>query len=105
MCNRLAHVLYVRAGIETEKLKLSRNLYLKEARYRMRNEGNHKTVKAMDAAMALDPEIKKMQHSELQLDVKAVALDAVIKGYESIIKAASREMSRRGVEAGNTSRD
>ena len=56
--------------------------------------------------MILDPEIKKLEKRALNEDVKAVALDAVLKkGYESIIKAASREMSRRGVEAGNTSRD
>jgi len=71
----------------------------------MRHEGEHKTVKALESAMTLDPEIKKMEHKMMKLDVKAVALDAVIKGYESIVKAASREMSRRGIEAGNVSRD
>jgi len=59
----------------------------------------------LESAMILDPEIKKLEKRANKLDVKAVALDAVIKGYESIIRAASREMSRLGVEAGNVSRD
>lgn len=105
LCNRLAHALYVRSEIEGQKLVLSRSLHIKQARFRMRHEGEHKTVKALESAMTLDPEIKKMEHKMMKLDVKAVALDAVIKGYESIVKAASREMSRRGIEAGNVSRD
>lgn len=55
--------------------------------------------------MVLSKPIKQMSKQLLQLEIKAVALDAVIKGYESIIRAASREMSRRGIERENTSRD
>lgn len=55
--------------------------------------------------MILDPEIRKLEKTANKLDVKATALDAVIKGYESIVRAASREMSRRGIEASNVSRD
>ena len=105
VCNRLAHLLYVRGGIEAEKLNLSRRIHLAHARYRLRHEGEYKTVKMLESAMILDPEIKKLEKRANKLDVKAVALDAVIKGYESIIRAASREMSRLGVEAGNVSRD
>ena len=84
---------------------LTRRIQLAHARYRLRHEDEYKTVRMLESAMILDPEIKKLEKRALQEDVKAVALDAVLKGYESIIKAASREMSRRGVEAGNTSRD
>jgi hypothetical protein len=62
-------------------------------------------MKSMEAAMSLSKPIKKMGRDLLRLEIRAVALDAVIKGYESIIRAASREMSRRGIEQGNTSRD
>lgn len=104
-CNRLAHALYVRAQVETEKLPLERKLHIEQARYRIRHESDFKTVKALEAAMSLDKRIKQMQNEILTLEVREVALDAVIKGYESIIRAASRDMSRRGIEAGNTSRD
>lgn len=87
------------------KLPLERRLHLAQARYRMRREGDFKTVKALDAHMALDSTIKPMQKKISQLEVREVAMDAVIKGYESVVRAASREMSRRGIEAGNTSRD
>ena len=104
-CIRLAHALYIRAEIETQRLPLERRLHLAQARYRLRREGDFKTVKMLDSAMSLDSGIKKMTKQISQLEVKEIALDAVIKGYESIIKAASRDMSRRGIEAGNTSRD
>ena len=55
--------------------------------------------------MSLSDPMKKLSHRLLKLEIRAVALDAVIKGYESIIRAASREMSRRGIEQGNSSRD
>ena len=50
--------------------------------------------------MSLSDPMKKLSHRLLKLEIRAVALDAVIKGYESIIRAASREMSRRGIEQG-----
>lgn len=105
LCNRLAHALYVRAGVETERLTLTRRIHLAQARFRLKHEDEYKTVKMLDSAMILDKEIRKLDKRANQLDVKAVALDAVVKGYESIIRAASREMSRRGIEANNVSRD
>jgi hypothetical protein len=104
-CNRLAHALYLRSQLEAERLTLSRRIHLAHARYRLKHEGEYKTVKMLESAMILDPEIKKLEKHALQIDVKSVALDAVLKGYESIAKAASREMARRGMEAGNVSRD
>lgn len=55
--------------------------------------------------MSLDGKIRELEDEISMLEVKEIAFDAVIKGYESIIRAASRDMSRRGIEAGNTSRD
>lgn len=105
LCNRLAHAYYVRSQLETESLTIERRKHLAEARYRVQHEGDYKTMKSMEAAMSLSKPIKKMGRDLLRLEIRAVALDAVIKGYESIIRAASREMSRRGIEQGNTSRD
>lgn len=105
ICNRLAHVVYVRGQVESSRLILSRQIHMAEARFRLKHEDEYKTIKMLDAAMILDPDIRKLNSKANKLDVKAVALDAVIKGYESTIKAASREMSRRGIEANNTSRD
>lgn len=62
-------------------------------------------MKTLDAAMSLDKKIKAIEDEISDIEVKEIALDAVIKGYESIVRAASRDMSRRGIEAGNTSRD
>ena len=105
LCNRLAHALYVRAELETKALSLQRMRHLAEARYRVQREGDFKTMKTLEAAMSLSDPMKKLSHRLLKLEIRAVALDAVIKGYESIIRAASREMSRRGIEQGNSSRD
>jgi hypothetical protein len=105
LCNRLAHVVFIRGQLEGERLQLSRRIHLAEARYRLKHEDDYKTMKMLDAAMILDSDIRKLNSRANKIDVKAVALDAVIKGYESIIKAASREMSRRGIEANNVSRD
>lgn len=105
LCNRLAHAVYVRSQLEGDRLSLARRIYLAEARFRLKHEDEYKTMKMLDAAMILDPEIRKLNSRANKLDVKAVALDAVIRGYESIIRAASREMSRRGIEASNVSRD
>ncbi len=105
LCNRLAHALYVRSQLETEALVLQRKRHIEEARYRVAHESDFKTMKTLEASMALSKPIKKMSHELLRIEIKATALDAVIKGYESIIRAASREMSRRGIEQGNTSRD
>jgi len=104
-CNRLAHALYLRSEIEGQRLVLSRQLHLAQARYRLQHEDEYKTVKLLESAMILDKGIRKIEKKNLQLDVRGVALDAVIKGYESIVRAASREMARRGMEANNVSRD
>lgn len=84
---------------------MERKLHLAQARYRVKNEGNHKTVKSLESAMSLDKKIRAIEDEVADIEIKEVALDAVLKGYESIIRAASRDMSRRGIEAGNTSRD
>ncbi len=84
---------------------LDRKLHLAHARYRLAHELEHKTMKSLEAAMSLYPATKKIAFQISKLEVKVVALDAVIKGYENIIRAASREMSRRDVERQYTSRD
>ncbi len=104
-CNRLAHALYLRAELETSKLVLERKLHLAQAKYRLSNEADYKTMKTLEAAMSLHLPIKKVALAISRFEVKEVALDAVIKGYEYIIRAASREMSRRGIEREYTSRD
>ena len=55
--------------------------------------------------MELHPSMKKLRREISALEIKEAALDAVIKGYESIIRAASREMSRQGIEREKSSRD
>lgn len=95
----------MRSELETQQLSLQRKRHIAEARYRVQHEDQHKTMKTLEAHMVLSKPIKTFNKRLSQLEIKAVALDAVIKGYESIIRAASREMSRRGIERENTSRD
>jgi len=94
---RHAHALYVRAGVATHLLRIRRKHRIELARFRAKAGGKFNTVKAADEAFSRGSG-RKLEGTILQLEIKEEILDALIGGYEDVVKAASREMSRRDSE-------
>jgi hypothetical protein len=67
------------------------------ARFRSLYQKDFKTARELDAAFYLDDGEETERHI-LELEIKAEVLDAVIAGFDDVVKAASREMSRRDSE-------
>lgn len=95
---RHAHALYVRAGIATEILRIRRRVRLALAAYRVHHGDEFRTDKACTESFSRSKVGKRMEKTLNELEIKAEVLDAVIGGFEDIVKAASREMSRRDSE-------
>jgi hypothetical protein len=57
----------------------------------------YKTVKALEESFSLG-EGSKLEREILELEIKATMLDAIIEGFLDVVRAASREMSRRETE-------
>lgn len=94
---RHSHALFVRASVATRLLRLRRKHRLALAKFRVREGRKHSTVKSLEETFSIGPG-KKIENTIMQLEVKAEILDALIGGFEDIVKAASREMSRRDSE-------
>ena len=94
---RHAHALYIRAGVATRLLRLKRKHRLELAKYRVRNELKFKTLKALEESFSLGPG-SKLEGTIMNLEIKATMMDSIIEGFMDIVKAASREMSRRDSE-------
>jgi hypothetical protein len=94
---RHAHALYVRAGIASRLLRLNRAQRISLARYRAKHSEDFKTLREVEGAFATGPGMKSARDI-MELEIKAEILDAVIAGFDDVVKAASREMSRRDSE-------
>lgn len=95
---RHAHVLFVRAGIASERLRLQRRHRLALGAFRIRRGDEFRTDRACTEAFSRAKDGKRLEKAMMELEIKATMLDAVIGGYDDIVKAASREMSRRDSE-------
>lgn len=95
---RHAHALYVRAQCASEILKLRRKLRLASGAFRIRRGDEFRTDKALGEAFSRTKVGKKLERALVELETRANILDAVIGGFEDVVKAASREMSRRDSE-------
>jgi len=67
------------------------------ASFRSLHAKEFKTARELEAAFSLGPG-KQTEGNLMRLEIKSEVLDAVIGGYDDIVKAASREMSRRDSE-------
>lgn len=94
---RHAHALYVRAGVATRLLRLRHKHRVALARYRSLNAKRFKTDRELQSAFS-EEEGSQTEENIMRLEVKSEILDAVIGGFDDIVKAASREMSRRDSE-------
>lgn len=64
----------------------------------MHHGDEFRTDKACTEAFSRSKKGKRFEKALLELEIKSEVLDAVIGGFEDIVKAASREMSRRDSE-------
>lgn len=94
---RHSHALYVRAGVAVALLRAKRRHRLELAKFRVRNESKYKTVKALEEAYSLG-QGSSLEQKIVQLEIKATLMDSIIEGFMDVVKAASREMSRRDSE-------
>lgn len=90
---RHAHAVYNAALLETDILRVRRELKIEQAKFRVRHKGQPKNI--TDAMMEEDEEIAPMLDKISEIEIKLTILDAVVKTYEGIRNAASREISRR----------
>ena len=90
---RHAHAIYNAALMESDLIHLKRELRIEQAKFRVRHRGVPKNV--VDALMEEDDEIALLLDKISEIDAKRVILDAVVKSYEGLRNAASREISRR----------
>jgi hypothetical protein len=95
---RHAHALYVRAGVASDLLRAKRQVRLDIASFRVRHGAEFRTDKACTEAFSLTKRGKKIEDTLTELEIKSEILDAVIGGYDDVVRAASREMSRRDSE-------
>lgn len=68
------------------------------ASYRVHHADEFRTDKACSEAFSRSKDGKRIEKAIMELEIKTEVLDAVIGGFEDIVKAASREMSRRDSE-------
>jgi hypothetical protein len=94
----MAHGLYVRASVNTRLLTLKRKRSLDLAKFRALRKDDFRTIKEADEAFSLSPAGSKLERHIMELEIKDEILGAVVAGFEQIVKAASREMSRRDSE-------
>ena len=90
---RHAHAVYNAALMESDILMLRRELKIEQAKFRVRHRGIPKNV--VDAMMEEDEEIATLLDKISEIEIKLVVLEAVVKTYEGIQRAASREITRR----------
>jgi hypothetical protein len=94
---RHAHALYVRASVETRLLRLRRKHKIELAKYRVKKADDFKTARELEASFAIG-QGAAIEGRIMELEAKSEIMGAVIDGFESIVKAASREMARRDSE-------
>jgi hypothetical protein len=90
---RHAHAVYNAALMESDILRLKRELRIVQAKFRIEYRGTPKNV--VDALMEEHDEISELLDRISEVEIKLTVLEAVVKTYEGIRNAASREISRQ----------
>jgi len=93
---RHSHAVFNAGVMESDILKLRRELKIEQAKFRVRHRGIPKNV--TDALMEEDEEITTLLDKISEIEIRFTVLEAVVKTYEGIRNAASREISRRSGE-------
>jgi len=93
---RHAHAVYNTALLEMDILRMKRELRMAQAKFRIRHKGQPKNI--TDAEMEEDEEISALYDEISEVEIKLTLMEAVVKTYEGIRNAASREISRQTSE-------
>jgi hypothetical protein len=93
---RHAHAVYNTALLEMDVLRMKRELRMAQAKVRIRHKGQPKNI--TDAEMEDDEEISALYDEISEVEIKLTLMEAVVKTYEGIRNAASREISRQTSE-------
>jgi hypothetical protein len=93
---RHAHAVYNSALLEMDVLRMKRELRMAQAKFRIRHKGQPKNI--TDAEMEEDEEISALYDEISEVEIKLTLMEAVVKTYEGIRNAASREISRQTAE-------
>jgi hypothetical protein len=93
---RHSHAIYNAALLESDVLKLRRELKIAQAKFRIHHKGLAKNI--VDAMMEEDDELAALLDKISEIEIHLTILEAVVKSYEGIRNAASREMSRQASE-------
>jgi hypothetical protein len=93
---RHAHAVYNTALLEMDVLRMKRELRMAQAKFRIRHKGQPKNI--TDAEMEQDEEISALYDEISEVEIKLTLMEAVVKTYEGIRNAASREISRQTSE-------
>lgn len=93
---RHAHAVYNTALLEMDVLRMKRELRMAQAKFRIRHKGQPKNI--TDAEMEEDEEISALYDEISEVEIKLTLMEAVVKTYEGIRNAASREISRQTAE-------
>jgi hypothetical protein len=93
---RHSHAVFNAALLESDMLRLKRELRISQAKFRIRNPGKPKNI--VDAMMEDDEEIALFLDQISEIEIKLTLMEAVVRTYEGIRNAASREISRQTSE-------
>jgi lipoate-protein ligase A len=89
-------VIWNVALLDVDVTRLRRDLRIAQSKFRIRHKEEMKNIS--DALMEDDEEISGLLDRISEVEIKKTLLEAVAKSYDSISKAASREISRRTAE-------
>jgi hypothetical protein len=95
---RHSHALFITARYASRLASLQRDLKMQQAEFRFTKGAEFKTKYQVDDAMILDPGIMELEDEIMKLTAQVSLMEATLKGYEDLFRAASREMTRRQSE-------
>ncbi len=90
---RHSHAIFNAAKLAADAAQVKRELRMEKAKFRLRHK--KEKVNVVQAMMEDDDTISELEDKLLEVDAKADLVGAVALGYETIVKAASREIARR----------
>lgn len=93
---RHSHAVFNAALLESDILRLRRELRMAQAKFRIRHKEQPKNI--TDAMMEEDEEIATLYDQISEIEIKLTLMEAVVRTYEGIRNAASREISRQTAE-------
>lgn len=96
---RHAYLIYMIGVVRSEVANLKYDLKNGEARWMLNHQGEYKNKwEAEHAAGARSKEIKRLRKLLLHSETQLMRYEALASSYQSLMQAASREMSRRADE-------